>query len=274
MRQDRSDLGRRIGARLVAGIVLLACSTAAWAQQNAAPLPSPPESALQGDLEPEVEARLRRMAATIKAAGTFTVRVGTLREGVLPNGQTVLLGASAAIAARKPNQLAASVGSDLGSFTLSYDGTRVTLFNPIRNVYATSPLTGNLERAVGWLEDRLGIDIAVRPFLADDPYGALVLASPTTGMLVGHSVVRGIPVDHFALRNATTDWEIWLESGPRALPLRVSLVGRGENAAGRATMEFENWNLAPRLSERAFAFVPPPGAVPATLSIRPERNVQ
>nr|WP_314073450.1 DUF2092 domain-containing protein [uncultured Roseococcus sp.] len=239
----------------------------------AAPALGSPESGHESPAtrpEPLVEARLQRMSATLTSATAFTVRTSTLHEGALASGQRVLLGGSAAIAVRKPDRLAASVGSDLGSFTLSYDGSTVTLLNPAANVYAASPLSGDLERAVGWLEDRLGIDIAVRPFLAADPHAALVAGSETTGVLVGRSVVRGIAVDHFALRNPAVDWEIWLEAGSRALPLRVSLMGRGEDSAGRITIEFEDWNLSPRLAANAFNFVPPPGAVPATLALRPE----
>lgn len=265
---ERRPLKWRAVRSLAALLLGLGCGIA-----TAAPAPGDTGSGRENPgatTEPLVETRLRRMSATLTAATAFTVRTSTLHEGALANGQRVLLGGSAALAISKPDRLAASVGSDLGSFTLSYDGSTVTLLNPVANVYAASPLSGDLERAVGWLEDRLGIDIAVRPFLAADPYAALVSGSETTGVVVGRSVVRGIAVDHFALRNPAVDWEIWLEAGSRALPLRISLTGRGEDAPGRITIDFEDWNLSPRLAANAFNFVPPPGAVPATLALRPE----
>ena len=147
--------------------------------------------------------------------------------------------------------------ADLGNFTLSYDGAAVTLFTPAQNVYAAGPLDRDLERAVAWVEERLGIEIPVRPLLAADPYAALMAAGPTTGMLVGRSFVRDTAVDHFALRNPSADWEIWLETSRRALPLRVSVVQREEGGGTRMTMEFSDWNLAPRLTDRDFVFVPP-----------------
>jgi hypothetical protein len=264
---------RAIIARTVwALLVCLGCGVAARAAEPdpAAPALPAPAEAQGATLEPQVTAALQRMSATIKAAPAFTVRVNSLREGILPNGQHVLLGGTGAIAARKPNRLAATAGSDLGNFTLSYDGTAVTLFTPTQNVYAASPLTGDLERAVAWVEERLGIEIPVRPLLAADPYAALMGAGSTTGILVGQSFVRDTTVNHFALRNPSVDWEIWLETGPRALPLRVSVVYREEGGGIRVTMEFSDWNLAPRLTDRDFVFVPPPGAVPATLVLRSE----
>jgi hypothetical protein len=123
---------------------------------------------------------------------------------------------------------------------------------------------------VAWLEERLGIEIPVRPLLAADPYAALMAAGSTTGTLVGRSLVRDSVVDHFALRNPSADWEIWLEADPRALPRRVSVVQRKEGGGTRVIMEFSDWNLAPRLPDSAFVFVPPPGAVPATLVLQSE----
>ena len=176
---------RAISARTVwALLVCLGCGVAARAAEPDpdAPAPPTPAEAQGATLEPQVTAALQHMSATIKAAPAFTVRVNSLG-GYLPNGQHVLLGGTGAIAARKPNRLAATAGSDLGNFTLSYDGTAVTLSStPTQNVYAASPLTGDLERAVAWVEERLGIEIPVRPLLAADPYAALMGAGSTTGL--------------------------------------------------------------------------------------------
>lgn len=224
-------------------------------------------------LAPETEAALRRMSAAIAAAPGFTVRARTLRETALPDGQVVLLGGTSAIAARRPDRLFATVGSDLGSFALWYDGRAVTVQNLTENVYGVTPLTGDLGQAGTLLEDRLGIEIPVRPLLAADPFAAMLAAGPTAGTYLGRSYIRDTPVDHHALRNTDFDWEIWIEAGPRALPRRVSIVDGG-GGGQRVTMEFDDWNLAPRLPDRSFTFVPPPGAVQATVLTLPEPGTQ
>jgi hypothetical protein len=235
----------------------------------AAPARQAPEQA-QETLEPGVADALRRMSTTLAAAPAFTVRMTAQHEGRLPNGQVVLLGATSVVLARRPDRLAAVVGSDLGSFALWYDGARVTVLSPVRNAYASSPLTRGLEDAVVWIEDRLGLEIPIRPLVAEDPYAALLEAGTTTGVHVGRSVLRDVAVDHYAFRNPDADWEIWLEAGPRPLPRHVSVVGRGDRGPGRTTVDFDDWNLALRLPDRAFAFTPPPGAIPATLVLRRE----
>jgi len=251
-----------VARRLVLGaaIALAPCAVSV-AQTQAQP-------AAAHQLDQDTAEALRRMSATIAAARGFTVRVHTLREGRMGE-QSVLLSATAAIAARRPNRVAASVGSDLGNFSIWYDGRAVTVMNRGANAYGTTPLTGSLDQAVTWLEDRMGIELPVRPLLMADPYAAMLQAGPTTGRFVGRTVVGTTPADHFALRNPSFDWEIWLEATDRALPRRVS-IRRSDGA--RTTMEFDQWNLNPRLPDSVFTFVPPRGAVAATVQLRPERG--
>ena len=245
----------------------------AFALLTASGLPAradPPAQSRQDVMALDAEAALRRMSKALATAPAFMLRINTLREVRLPNGQPVLLGASTALAARRPDHLVASVGSDLGNFDLWYDGRRVTLLKPIENIHAASLLTGDLQAVLDWLEDRIGIQIPVRPIFAADPYAALLEAGPTTGFHVGRSYVQEVEVDHFALRNPEASWEIRLEANDRALPRRVSVVQPADAGPPRVTLALDDWNLSPQLADGSFSFVPPPGAVPATPILRPE----
>jgi hypothetical protein len=204
------------------------------------------------------------MAATVSGARAFTVRALTLREGRMADGQIILLSAQASIAARRPDRLYAAVGSDIGSFVLWYDGRNASILVPTENTFGRTPLTGDLENLARILEDRLGVDMPVRPPLSADPFAAALAAGPTSGRYLGRSFIGSTEVDHFALRNASFDWEIWLEATPRALPRRVSIVDR-DGTGARIVTEFDGWNLWPRLPDSLFAFSPPRGAVRADI---------
>ena len=237
---------------LLASLPLAACAHPPPKAGGAAPAPSTRQV-----LEPDVAHALRRMGTALAAAPAFTVRMTARREGRPPNHQVVLPGATGEVPARRPDRLAARVGGDLGSFSLWYDGAAVTVWDPTRNAYAAGPAAGTLEQTVAWLEDRLGLGVPIRPLLAADPYAALVQDGETTGVHVGRGVVGNVAVDHYALRNPDADWEIWIEAGLRPLPRRISVMERDDRGPSRATIDFEDWNLAPRLPDRAFAFVPP-----------------
>ena len=222
-------------------------------------------------LEDAAAAALRRTAATLGGASAFTVRLSTLREVPMEDGQRVLLASTASVAVRRPDHMTALVGSDAGNVGLWYDGRQLTLLNPDANVYGRTELTGDVLSVIDWLEDRMGLTMPIRPLLAADPYAAMTEAGPTGGRSLGLTLVDGLPAEHLAMRNPQADWEIWLEATPRALPRRVSLVERTPQGPLRTTVEFEDWNLAPRLAGNAFTFVPPRGAVAATLLPLPDR---
>jgi len=223
-----------------------------------------PRPAAQAPLNQDVADALRRMSDSIARAPGFTVRVHTLRDGRVADGPPVLLSGQAAIAARRPDRVTAMVGSDVANFSLWYDGRSVTVMNAGANVYGSTPMTGPLDGVVRFLEDRMGIDLPVRPLLMADPYAAMLEAGPTTGRFVGRTLVGSTPADHFALQNPQFDWEIWLEATDRALPRRVAIRHRDGT---RVIMEFDQWNLNPRLPDNTFVFTPPRGAVPATVQL-------
>lgn len=257
-----SRAGMLRGGVLGLGIALAACAAPA---PEIAPAAAPPAAAR---LEPEAADALRRMSATLAGAPSFTLRFTSLREIPLPDGQPILAGGVTALTIRRPDRMVVSVGSDLGSFGLWYDGREVTILNTQQNIYGSLPLSGPLEGAVAGLEARLGVALPIAPLLAADPFAALTPAG-TSGRLVGRSIIRDVVVDHYALNRPEGFWEIWLEAAPSALPLRVSFVDRAAGNA-RVILEFDQWNLRPRLTDQSFRFTPPPGAIRAALRPRTE----
>lgn len=234
--------------------LLAACADPA---PSAPPVTTPPAAVL----DEAASAALRRMANTLTSAPAFTLRFTTLREAPAGAGQSILLGGAAAVAVRRPDRLYASVGSDLGSFNLWYDGRALTALNTRQNVYAGAPLTGNIEAALKAMEARLGVTLPILPLLADDPYAMLTPAG-TTGRLVGRSIIRDTVVDHFAMTGPEGHWEIWLEAAQSGLPLRVSYVEPGPERL-RVTLEFQEWNLRARLPDSTFVFTAPRDAARA-----------
>lgn len=238
---------------------------AACADPTPAAVTSAPPAAV---LEEDVSGALRRMANTLTSAPAFTLNFTTLREVPAGPGQSILLGGSGAVVAARPDRLYAAVGSDMGSFSLWYDGRAFTALNTFQNVYAVTPLSGDIETALKAVEARLGVTLPILPLLANDPFAMLTPAG-TTGRHLGRSIIRDVVVDHYALNGPSGHWEIWLEAAPSALPLRVSFVEPGPERL-RTILEFQSWNLRPRLPANTFAFTPPRDAARAEFLPRGE----
>ncbi|MGK7871023.1 DUF2092 domain-containing protein [Falsiroseomonas sp. E2-1-a20] len=221
-------------------------------------------------LDPVVAAALRRMSAALVAAPDLTVQFSALREVRLQPGsdQLIALGATVAVGIRRPDRLAALVGSDRGSFRLWYDGETATLLSLTANAFARVPMPGDIDEALDALEARLGVDVPVRDVLAANPYAALTEAG-TTGVHVGRTIVNGLLCDQYALRNGSVDWQIWIAADEPALPCRLTIVDRAAAGEPRAILEFQDWNLAPHLGDETFIFTAPADAQELTWLERP-----
>ena len=78
--------------------------------------------------------------------------------------------------------------------------------------------------------------------------------------VVGSDTVQGAPCEHLAFRAPGVNWEIWIESGPRALPRRLVITYTDVLNFPRFLVEFSHWNLNPRLSNGDFEFKKPADA--------------
>ena len=218
-------------------------------------------------LDPAVADGLRRMSTTLARAPSLGFRLTVQRDGVLPNGQQVLLRTTAAIALQRPNRLVALAGSDRGNFRLSYDGQTAALIDLDANSFAQMSFSGGADALLVALEERFDVEIPIRDLLAADPYPALITPD-TTGVVVGQTVIDGVICDHFALRSGPTDWQIWIEAGERALPRMLATVDRTLAERPRTLVALEDWALSPRLSPQVFRTQRPAGATDMVLPDR------
>ena len=67
-------------------------------------------------------------------------------------------------------------------------------------------------------------------------------------------MLSGVPADHFAFMEPGINWEIWIESGNNALPLRLAMTYKQVPNFLRFLVEFSDWNLNSKLSLDTFEF--------------------
>jgi hypothetical protein len=71
---------------------------------------------------------------------------------------------------------------------------------------------------------------------------------------MGASMVSGLTAGHFAYMEPGINWEIWIESGNNALPLRLAMNYKQVPNFPRFLVEFLDWDLNPKLSLDTFEF--------------------
>jgi hypothetical protein len=82
----------------------------------------------------------------------------------------------------------------------------------------------------------------------------------TDATVIGESMINGVEVEHFAYREPTIDWEIWIAKGENALPMRLAVTYRQVERQPSFLVEFADWKLNPKLKANTFDFKVPANA--------------
>src|SRR5262245_16572020 len=143
--------------------------------------------------------------------------------------------------------------------TLYYDGKHVTLFGKRTQYYATMDAPDNIDAAIDFARDQLGLDAPAADLLYADAYKGL-MENVQTGRYIGNEPVGDRMCHHLAYHGATTDWQIWIEDGPRPLPCRYVITSTDVKGQPELVVAFARWDTAPHLAANTFDFTPPSGA--------------
>lgn len=204
-------------------------------------------------------ALLKRTSDTLAQTSAFTYKSGTTFEVLAKNGQFLTLFSTANVALKRPDKLRAHLTGEAPHFDFFYDGTTVAAYAPGTHVYSLTKAPSTIDALLAGLEEETGIRFATAPLLLSNPYRTLTKGL-TSALYVGPTTIHGTPCEHLAFRNTGVNWEIWVESGPRALPRRLAVTFTDRTNYPRTLVEFTDWNLRPSLRPGDFVFRPPANA--------------
>ena len=222
---------------------------------------SPQETAIG----PDALHALARMGKTLSAK-QFSFQSWTFRSYAGPNGELLHIVHTTKTVYDRPDRLSVSVTGDDGSIKGLYDGKTLILYAAEAKQYVSVPVTGNIEKALGLLEERTGTDFPLADLLSDDPADA-VASGITSGGKVGTSTIDGVRCNHFFFQQAADDLELelWLEDNERALPRRFVVTYRSLPGRPIFIAELSDWNLTIQPPDSDFVFKPPPGVTQVEL---------
>jgi hypothetical protein len=225
----------------------------------AAALLAPASLQAKPPIDPQALSSLKRMSNTLAAAKAFTYRTKTVSEVPAKNGQFLSLCSTADVALKRPDKLRAHLTGEAPHFDFYYDGATAAAFGPANNVYSLSKAPPTIDAMLPGLERETDIRFVSAGLLFSNPYQVLTRGL-TSALFVGSTTVNGTPCDHLAFRSEGVNWEIWIESGPRALARRLAVTFTDRAHFPRTLVEFSNWNLHPGLRPGDFIFRPRTGS--------------
>jgi hypothetical protein len=140
-----------------------------------------------------------------------------------------------------------------------FDGTTATVLGRHNNAYAEIKAPGSIDQLVDKLRDEFNVAIPGVDLLLARVYDQL-----TDGVLdakhIGQGVIDGVECEHLAFRNEDTDWQIWIEIGPRPIPRKYVITSKGVASGPQYTLRIKNWVTDASIGADAFTFKAPAGA--------------
>jgi hypothetical protein len=158
---------------------------------------------------------------------------------------------------QRPDKLRAEVSGDIRNRTFVYDGQKLAIHSPDDGVYVRIDAPASIGGLIPGLLDA-GVEMPLIDVLFQAEAGTLT-EGVRGGVLVGTASIDGVACDHLAFRQASIDWQLWVERGDRPLPRRLVITTR--YAVGDPQFEATlRWELEPRLDASTFTFNAPKGA--------------
>ena len=201
---------------------------------------------------------LKDMGAHLQSLKRFRVSTELTGERVLADGQKLSHTATADLDVERPNKLRAVMNSARSHRELFYDGKTVTLYTPAQKYYSTVDFSDNLGKLIETLEQRYNVQLPLQDlFLFGTPMAQLDKIE--SAMNAGQDFVGGELCDHYAFRQGTIDWQIWIGTGGKPLPRKIVITNRADEARPQSISVID-WNLKPTFKDSIFKFTPPPGS--------------
>jgi len=239
----------------VALLVVALAIPGARAQTAAAPAASTPAAAA---VDPAAIQALKDMGAHLQTLKRFRVSNELSGERVLADGQKLQHMASAELDVERPNKLHAWMFNARAERELIYDGKTATLYTPSQKYYSTVAFGGTLGDLVEALEAKYAVQIPLSDlFVWGTP--AAPLDKIESAMNAGQDFVGDDLCDHYAFRQGSIDWQIWITANGKPLPRKIVIVNRADEARPQSVSLIE-WNLKPAFNASTFAFKPPKDA--------------
>ncbi len=222
----------------------------AWAASEQA------EGAQQRCVDPKARALLERMSDFLASQPQFSVQADGSTEVVLKTGEKVEFEHSSDVRLKRPDKLRSDRRGEQTDVEFYYDGRSFTLYGKNKNYYATAAAPATIDEAIDAAREKLGIEAPAADLLYSKPYDIL-MEDVVSGSDLGEDAVRGVSCHHLAFRGNETDWQIWIEDGPRPVPCKFVITSKKVQGAPEFAVEFSQWNFSPRFDETVFHFTPP-----------------
>jgi len=202
---------------------------------------------------------LKRMNGYLLSLPVVGFRAINTEEEVFDDGQKVMFSKEIRFKMARPNKFHVQLHNGESELEMFYDSASFTIFRKNLNFFATVPAPPTITGVFAELENKRNIQIVAQDLLRDDSYDYL-LATISSGFVVGDALVHGVLCAHLAFRSTDTDIQIWITKGKKALPMKYVITSRWITGAPQYAVTFFDWVVQDDIDNAVFVFKAPKDA--------------
>lgn len=209
----------------------------------------------EGVVEDEAIAALKEMSDYLMTAQTLAITSQGSLDAVTNNGQRIQMDGVTHYKVRRPG-FVIDYQSNIKNRRFIYDGKTFTVYSPTLGFYASAPAPATNREVLETIYEKFGIALPLEDlFRWGDGSQAARLQALQSAYEVGTATIDGVQTDHYAFREAETDWEVWIQQGDQPVPRKLVIVDRNDPAKPTFIARL-NWTMNPAFTDADFAFVP------------------
>jgi hypothetical protein len=240
---------RVFGLVIVAGILLTSSALVVAAETpNPAASPSP---AAAPSIAPLADKLLTGACQALASAKAFTFHAEILFDELLPQAVKVQFAGALDFALQRPDELMVDYRSDLGSKTLWYQGTTLTILDPSHGAYSILSVPDSIDGMLEQVATSQGLTIPLSDLAFSDPCQNL-RKGIIFGGYIGINDVNGVDADHLAFSSSRQDLQFWLARSGKPIPLKMVITYRTEPGSPEYIATFSDWKFPTEIPSSRF----------------------
>ena len=202
---------------------------------------------------------LKAMTDYVASQKTISTSFDTNIEVITPELQKIQFASSSQLSLSRPDKLRVSRTGGYADVDLIFDGKTVTIFGKDRNAFTQVDAPGSTDQLIDKLRSEVSIEAPGADLLLSGAYGEM-MKDVLEAKHIGRGVIGGVECEHLAFRNPDTDWQIWIEVGPKPIPRKYVITSKAVTGAPQYTLVIRDWQTDTQMAPDAFVFKAPAGA--------------
>lgn len=213
-----------------------------------------------GAIDADALQALKGMTDYLEGLQAFSMHTENIYEDVLATGQKIQFHFESSIVAQRPDKLRVERIDGMAKQLFVYDGAKFSIYDPAQDIVAVIDAPSTIDDFLHFARDALDLVPPSGDLVYSNAF-ELLTAGMTSGFVVGETVIAGTPCVHLAFTTEVVDWQVWIATGDKPLPVRYVLTTTDDPAQPQFVTTISKWNTEPEIKDGLFEFTPPATAM-------------